>query len=195
MILYVNGTGHTSAALAATNYYQADDDDHLNYLQNLPHPANLRASWGYLLSDVLKCLFHCDATVTKTNREIIDQTRTWINTSYYSEMLVVLQWDKFSNHMANDHTMIWNFHQELTDMKIPHLFFNADRGLATVQDQKDWSGCYIDPYTNAGSYTGQLKSNGFDTVSVDSEYFGRDAHAFWHRFLLKHIVQNNLING
>lgn len=195
MILYVNGTGHTSAAMAATNYCQAGDDDHLNYLQDLPHPDNLRVSWGYLLSGVLKCLFHCDATLTKTNQEIIDQTRNWVNTSHQNDAFVIVQWDKFSNHMANDHTMIWDFHQELVDKKIPHLFFNADRGFVVVQDQKDWSGCYIDPYTNAGSYTGQLKSNGFDTVLMDSEYFGHDAHAFWHRVLLKQIIQNNLLTG
>ena len=94
MILYVNGDSHTAGAEAVNSFAFAEDDPDYNYLKRLPHPANLRASWGRKLADILKFGFTCDAESAASNQRIMRTTRQWLleHPTAYRETLVIIQW-------------------------------------------------------------------------------------------------------
>ena len=69
------------------------DDGELFYMGRAPHPANLSASWGKLLSLALRAGFHCGAESASSNDRIIRTTREWLSTQGYdSDLLVIIQW-------------------------------------------------------------------------------------------------------
>ena len=94
MILYVNGDSHTAAAEAVNAHAFAEDDPLLNYLGRLPHPANLSASWGRKLADILKAGFTCGAESAASNTRIMRTTRQWLldHPAAYRDGLVIIQW-------------------------------------------------------------------------------------------------------
>ena len=94
MILYVNGDSHTAGAEAVNSFAFAEDDPELNYLKRLPHPANLKASWGRKLADILKFGFTCDAESAASNQRIMRTTRQWLleHPTAYRETLMIIQW-------------------------------------------------------------------------------------------------------
>lgn len=94
MILYVNGDSHTAAAEAVNQHAFAADDPALNYLQRLPHPANLAVSWGKRVSGALKCTFKCDAESAASNARIMRTTRAWIeqHRQDLARAFMIIQW-------------------------------------------------------------------------------------------------------
>lgn len=93
MILYVNGDSHAAAAEAVNSYAFAEDDPDLGHLGRIPHPANLGASWGRLLSTTLKAGFHCGAESASSNARILRTTRDWLShQTGYNDLLLVIQW-------------------------------------------------------------------------------------------------------
>lgn len=109
----------------------------------------------------------------------------------YKEFIAGIDWVE---ETQKEHDEIWNFHIELEQKKIPHLFFNGDNDFSRVRHRRAWAPeVYIDPYNPAMTYSSWLKSNGFETVSPKSWHFGADAHAAWARFMLKYIIANQLI--
>jgi hypothetical protein len=94
VILYVNGDSHTAAAEAVNAHAFAEDDPLLNYLGRLPHPANLSASWGRKLADILKAGFTCGAESAASNTRIMRTTRQWLldHPTAYRDSLVIIQW-------------------------------------------------------------------------------------------------------
>lgn len=94
MILYVNGDSHTAAAEAVNNHSFAEDDGNFWHLRRRPHPDNLAVSWGKLLSERLKAMFHCDAESASSNDRIIRTTKEYIesNKKTLDRTLMVIQW-------------------------------------------------------------------------------------------------------
>jgi hypothetical protein len=93
MILYVNGDSHSAAAEAVNVHAFAEDDPKYFYLGRAPHPDNLQASWGKLLSLALQAGFHCAAESASSNSRIIRTTREWLPTiKDQNELLVIIQW-------------------------------------------------------------------------------------------------------
>lgn len=94
MILYVNGDSHTAAAEAVNPYAFAEDDPNLAYLKRLPHPDNLAVSWGRLLAENIKAVFHCDAESAASNDRIMRTAREWINkhSKDLPRTLMIIQW-------------------------------------------------------------------------------------------------------
>ena len=94
MRLYVNGDSHTAAAEAVNAHAFAEDDPLLNYLGRLPHPANLSASWGRKLADILKAGFTCGAESAASNTRIMRTTRQWLldHPTAYRDSLIIIQW-------------------------------------------------------------------------------------------------------
>jgi hypothetical protein len=92
--LYVNGDSHTAAAEAVNAHAFAEDDPLLNYLGRLPHPANLSASWGRKLADILKAGFTCGAESAASNTRIMRTTRQWLldHPTAYRDSLIIIQW-------------------------------------------------------------------------------------------------------
>lgn len=110
----------------------------------------------------------------------------------YREYVMTIDW-RFVTQQA--HQEIWNFHRELMERGVRHVFFNGNNhfGSITELDRQDWGVSYIDPYDPKMTYDQWLRNNGHDTVSAKSWHFGRDAHADWARFMLQYIIQNNLM--
>ena len=80
------------------------------------------------------------------------------------------------------HDHIWNLHNEL--QHIPHLFFNTYSVFNhDFIVQKDWNGCYLNPYDHNSAYYYWLKNQGYQTVNQNSYHFGVDAHEAWANHL------------
>jgi len=91
------------------------------------------------------------------------------------------------------HKEIWDFHQELTDQRIQHIFFNGNNDFSLVTDRHDWGSSYIGPYDPKSTYHSIIRARGIHTVAPDSWHFGQDGHSVFHRFLLNYIMSNQFI--
>lgn len=113
-------------------------------------------------------------------RELQDRYRQFVST---------VDWTACQRHW---HERIWQFHQELLQLNIPHLFFNGNNSFDRIKTQHDWKHCYLDPYGTL-TYDHALKSSGFATVNPKSWHFGPDAHRFWADFVLEYLYQHSII--
>lgn len=95
------------------------------------------------------------------------------------------------------HTDISQFHRELKDLGIRHIFFNGNNhfGRIAKTQRLDWQRNYIAPYDPDATFDQWLRHNRFDTVSPKSWHFGAEAHAAWHRFMLQYIVANKFMES
>ena len=108
----------------------------------------------------------------------------------YKNFVVDINWQDCTQQW---HDQIWEFHKELQDQRIPHVFFNGNNSFECVRDQKDWGTSYIDPYNPNGTYDTILKQNSYQTVAPESWHFGQEAHSFWANYMLQYIVRNQLM--
>lgn len=110
----------------------------------------------------------------------------------YKRWIADINWNKCRNRA---HTAIWDFHQELKNLGVRHIFFNGNSDFSAVEPdrRKDWGAAYIGPYAAEMTYDSWLRQQGYHTVSPESWHFGEDAHAAWSRFVLQYIVSNNLM--
>jgi hypothetical protein len=93
----------------------------------------------------------------------------------------------------DQHAHIWDFHQELQDHGIRHVFFNGNNDFSLIKHQKPWGLNYIGPYDSKSTYSAWLQRQGFQTVAPDSWHFGPEAHTAWARFVLQYCVSNKLV--
>jgi len=109
--------------------------------------------------------------------------------------------DDYKNYVSNinwqqktrdAHEEIWNFHQELEELGVKHIFFNGNNDFSKIELQKDWGISYIGPYDPASTYDA-IVSQKCETVSPTSYHYGVDGHRVWAQFLTKYIVDNKLI--
>ena len=190
-MLYVNGDGHVAAAQAVNTHTFAQDDPSLFYMGRAPHPENLAVSWGKLLSVTLRSAFRCDAEGNSDNARIIASTQKWLADAGrgHPDLLLAIQWNPSE---ARAHEVIWKFHQELKKQNIRHLFFNGN-GRFDTTDQKQWGTDYIGPYDASLSYSSVVQAQGIDTVMPNTDYFGRDGHSAFFRFVLNYIIQHKFV--
>lgn len=108
----------------------------------------------------------------------------------YREFVAGIDW-----HLATQqaHDQIWEFHQELQQQDIKHIFFNGNNSFENIADQKSWGTNYIGPYDPNSTYDSVLKQANFETVSPNSWHFGKEAHSFWARFMLQYCIDNKFI--
>ena len=115
--------------------------------------------------------------------ELMDQYKAW----------VIAAADRYAENEIQQHETIWQFHNMLKGLAIPHLFFNTYSCFAHIRQnglaQYDWGNNYIDPYAEESTYYTWLKQNGCDTVNPNSYHFGADAHDKWANFLYPHLTQ------
>jgi hypothetical protein len=91
------------------------------------------------------------------------------------------------------HHEIWEFHRELEQQNIKHVFFNGNNDFARVEDRQDWGLNYIGPYDPKLTYDAIIKAGGIQTVAPNSWHFGKDGHSYFHRFMLQYIIANKFI--
>ena len=93
---------------------------------------------------------------------------------------------KEKTRQAHEH--IYELHEFLQQQEIAHIFFNTythfDKNLVAIHD---WADCFLDPYTQNGTYSEWCVRNGFRTVNTNSYHFGADAHRAWADYLLPHV--------
>lgn len=111
-------------------------------------------------------------------------------TQHYKEFVINVDW---LSKTQQAHTEIWNFHQELQEQNIKHVFFNGNNSFEKIDEKKDWGASYIGPYQSSQTYDAIIKAGGICTVSPDSWHFAQDGHNFWHRYMLKYLMNNNFI--
>ena len=89
------------------------------------------------------------------------------------------------------HENIWDFHQELNELGIKHIFFNGNNTFSDIEDKQDWGSSYIDPY---GTVTfDSVISETCETVSPISYHYGPDGHRKFTQFLTKYIIDNKMV--
>ena len=108
----------------------------------------------------------------------------------YKEYIALLNWQQRTEAA---HQQIWDFHQELLNQKIPHVFFNGNNDFSRIVEKKDWGTNYIGPYDPTLTYDAVIRSHGIDTVSPKSYHFGPDGHNQWFRYILNYIIHNKFI--
>lgn len=110
----------------------------------------------------------------------------------YRQYIADLNWHECRDQAHRD---IWQFHQELNDLGVKHIFFNGNNhfGDLSESEHQDWGKSYIGPYDSNLTYHQWLTNNGFETVAPNSWHFGRESHAAWSRFMLQYIIENQFI--
>jgi hypothetical protein len=108
----------------------------------------------------------------------------------YKEYVANIDW---AQKTVQAHNEIWDFHLELEHLGIPHVFFNGNSDFSKIQKKRDWGTSYIGPYDPKMTFDAQIRAANYQTVSPESWHFGKDAHSFWHSFMLQYIIDNNLI--
>jgi hypothetical protein len=91
------------------------------------------------------------------------------------------------------HKEIWQFHLELEQKEIRHVFFNGNNDFSKITDRQNWSASYISPYEPKMTYDSVIRSKGIPTVRPNSWHFGRDGHAAFYRFILEHIIKHKFV--
>ena len=112
----------------------------------------------------------------------------------YKQWIIDIDWSRKAQEW---HRTIWKYHRHLERRQIKHLFFNADTSFqGWIESSKfaRWNRCYLDPYSESGTYQKILKHHGFQCQPPFNYHFGADAHCFWSKFLLQYIVDNNLVD-
>jgi hypothetical protein len=90
------------------------------------------------------------------------------------------------------HEEIWNFHNYLDSINIPHLFFNCHSNFYYVEHitkkstRYNYGHNYIRPYDNF-SYLDYLIPLGYKHTKY--HHFGPDAHRKWAEFLLPYLTK------
>jgi len=130
-----------------------------------------------------------DNTYYQINASGVDQVPS-SHQQQYKEYIANIDWQKRTEQA---HIDIWDFHQELQAQNIKHVFFNGNNDFSKIPDQCVWDQCYIAPYDPTMTFDAVVRKQGFETVDANSWHFGRDAHSFFHRFMLKYVIDNNFI--
>ena len=78
MILYINGDSNAAGAEATNTYSFAEDDDRYISLGRRPHPSNEKASFGYVVSELLGWKRYNDSESGSSNDRIIRTTRDYL---------------------------------------------------------------------------------------------------------------------
>ena len=130
-----------------------------------------------------------DSTYYQINASGVDQVPK-SHQQQYQEYIASIDWQKRTEQA---HEEIWEFHKELDKKKIKHIFFNGNNDFSKIQKQRAWKKSYIAPYNPATTFDAIIRKQGFQTVALNSWHFGREAHSFFHRFMLKYVIDNNFI--
>lgn len=89
MILYINGDSHSAGAEIAGPWAFAEDDRKYGGLGRMPHPANLKLSYGQLLADKMGCEFRCEAESASSNHRIVRTTWNTLLRDYVPDFIVI----------------------------------------------------------------------------------------------------------
>jgi hypothetical protein len=108
----------------------------------------------------------------------------------YRNYIIGVDWQQKTQ---DAHREIWEFHLELEQQNIKHIFFNGNNDFSKITDRQDWGASYIGPYDAKMTYNNIIRAGGIDTVMPNSWHFGKDGHSYFHRFMLQYNIANKFI--
>jgi hypothetical protein len=89
------------------------------------------------------------------------------------------------------HKEIFQFHKELLQKNIKHVFFNCMYNFFQIEDKLDWNMNFIGPYDNDSSYYWWLTQQGYES---DKWYhFRASGHQAWGNRLISYIKAHKLL--
>ena len=88
------------------------------------------------------------------------------------------------------HEEIWQFHLELRQQQIPHVFFNGNTDFSRITEKRNWGMNYIAPYDPSMTYNSLLRNNGLEPFAPNSWHFGPDGHSFFAQFMLQYCIDH-----
>lgn len=117
----------------------------------------------------------------------------WVPTELrarYQEFVVNVDWHEKTLQAHHD---IWQFHLELEQQNIAHVFFSGHSTFSDIAPdrQHNWGRCYVDPYLRAGSYHNWLMANGGKYANPKSYHFDAQSHRLWAKHVLQYLYHNN----
>lgn len=124
--------------------------------------------------------WHYQVTASGTDSvpdKLVDKYKQWVNEQTREELI---------KKQKYWHEQIYLLHKELLERDIKHVFFNSYSHFDSV-DPVDWNDCYIDPYTQAGTFWHWCSAQGFTTVN-NGYHYGEDAHTAWAQHLLPRLT-------
>jgi len=150
----------------------------------------LRTSREFLSKNGSKSFAVIGWTTPEREEWLHDGIYYQVNASGHDMVPVELE-EKYKKYVANctnEHynqkleewdEKIYDFHIELKDHNIPHLFFNT---FNRYPNKYDWNDYFVkDVYFN------WLKDNGYKTKHVNSWHFGADGHTAWAKHLISYL--------
>lgn len=115
--------------------------------------------------------------------ELVQKYKTW----------VIASSSEYAKNELYNHETIWNFHEYLNGLNVPHLFFNTYNCFSHIRinnlQRQEWGNSFLNPYDEEFIYFNWLLSKGYKTVKPNSYHFGADAHRKWAEFLLPHLTR------
>lgn len=124
----------------------------------------------------------------------------------YKDYVINIDWEAKEIFWYNE---IWNFHRELEQLNVPHLFFICYRNFHYIKNAfakkgilldtlYDFKNNFINPYIENFDYIKYLQSCGcelhrkpyeYPRITQPRNHFGPDGHAKWAEFLLPYLTR------
>ena len=157
MILYINGDGHSAAAMLSSPYIAAEDDADLWYMGRTPHPANLHRSFGAYIASVLKARLIVEADAANTNMDVIRQTKQFVQNNPVAEQVIAIigmpeylqdQFVEFGEYLRQQNVKhILYPSKDYVDWLTKRQHVPNEFGYFDELAHKDWAGNLIKPLT------------------------------------------------
>ena len=209
MILYVNGDSHSQGVGV-----QIDESypvivakefglDIVNEAQSGASNARiLRTSKEYLASQQTPDLIVIGWSTWEREEWQYENTYYNVNSSGHDPLPKILEhsYKKWvieqTPEILNKKTLHWHkeifqFHKELLQKNIKHIFFNCMYNFFQIEDKLDWDMNFIGPYDNDSSYYWWLTQQGYES---DKWYhFRASGHQAWGDRLISYIKEHKLL--
>jgi hypothetical protein len=157
MILYINGDGHSAAAMLSSPFVAAEDDADLWYMGRAPHPANLHRAFGTYIAGVLKARLIVEADAANTNSDVIRQTKNFIENNPVAEQVIAIigmpeynqeEFAEFGEYLRLHNTKhILYPSRDYVDWLTKRQHVPNKFGYFDELAHKDWAGNLIKPLT------------------------------------------------
>jgi hypothetical protein len=209
MILYVNGDSHSQGVGV-----QIDESypviiakefglDIVNEAQSGASNARiLRTSKEYLASQQTPDLIVIGWSTWEREEWQYENTYYNVNSSGHDPLPKILEhsykkWvieqtpEILNKKSLHWHKEIFQFHKELLQKNIKHIFFNCMYNFFQIEDKLDWDMNFIGPYDNDSSYYWWLTQQGYES---DKWYhFRASGHQAWGNRLISYIKEHKLL--
>ena len=209
MILYVNGDSHSQGmgvhlhesypVIVAKEFGL----DIVNEAQTGASNARiLRTSKEYLASQQTPDLVIIGWSTWEREEWQYENTYFNVNSSGHDPLPKILEhsykkWvieqspEMLNKKSSHWHKEIFQFHKELLQKNIKHVFFNCMYNFFQIKDKLDWDINFIGPYDNDSSYYWWLTQQGYES---DKWYhFRASGHQAWGDRLISYIKEHKLL--